>query len=168
MRQRVAARVLLLDEGGRILLLKGRLPSDPTAPGAWYTVGGGVEGDETIFEAAAREIVEETGLTDAELGPVVAYGEGIHYDRKRRPLAVKETYVLARTRGGELSREGWQALENEFVDDMRWWTLDELRACQEDVYPLDLAEILAELLGGRIPETPIPIRFRTNPPQEPS
>jgi 8-oxo-dGTP pyrophosphatase MutT (NUDIX family) len=164
MRVRVTARVILLDGADRILLLKGRLPSDPTAPGAWFTVGGGVEGDETILEAAAREIVEETGLTDAVLGPVVAYGEGVHYDRKRRPLVVKESYVLARTAGGRLSRDGWQALEHEFVDDIRWWTLEELRALREDVYPLGLADMLPRLIAGDLPDEPLPIRWRDAEP----
>jgi hypothetical protein len=43
MRERPTARVLLLDAQDRILLMKGRLPSDPTGPGAWFTLGGGVE-----------------------------------------------------------------------------------------------------------------------------
>jgi 8-oxo-dGTP pyrophosphatase MutT (NUDIX family) len=158
--------VILLDPADRILLLKGRLPSDPTGPGAWYTVGGGVEDGETIHHAAAREIVEETGLTDAVLGPLVAYGEGVHYDRKRRPLVVKESYVLARTAGGALSRAGWQPLERELVDDMRWFTLGELRALDEDVYPLGLADMLPPLIAGELPAEPMPIRWRDPAPPD--
>ena len=146
MKERLTARVLLLDADDRILLMKGRLPSDPTAPGAWFTVGGGVEPGEGLAAAAAREIREETGFTDAVIGPVLWEGEQIHHDRKGRPVRVLEHFMLARCGGGAPSVDGWQALENEFVDDIRWWTLGDLIACREPVFPTDLAERLAKLL----------------------
>lgn len=154
-RERLTARVLLLDPSDRILLMKGRLPSDPAAPGAWFTVGGGVEPGETVLQAAAREIVEETGLTDALLGPVVWLGEQTLRDREQRPVRFLEHYILARSAGGELSRAGWQALEHEFVDDIRWWALDDLAACSELVFPRGLAGRLVDLIGGPIPATPL-------------
>ena len=166
MRERITARVILMDPQRRVLLMKGRLPSDPEAPGAWFTVGGGVEAGETILEAAAREIVEETGFRDAVLGPVVWYGEGVYHDRKRRPFVVKESYVVARCAGGDLSRDGWQPLERELVDDIRWWTLEDLAACREDIYPLDLVRMLPDILEGRYPDTPLPVRFRYTLPDE--
>jgi 8-oxo-dGTP pyrophosphatase MutT (NUDIX family) len=155
MRERVTARVILLDPDNRILLMKGRLPSDPDAPGAWFTVGGGVEEGESILQAAAREIFEETGFTDVELGPVVWYGEGIVYDRKRRPLVLKASYVVARCAGGEPSRAGWQPLESELVDDIRWWTLGDLRACPDDIYPDTLLDLLPDVIAGRYSAEPI-------------
>lgn len=147
MRERITARVLLLDLEGRILLMKGRLPSDPGAPGVWFTVGGGVEPGETLSEAASREIREETGFTDAVVGEVLWFGEQLHHDRKGRPVLVRETFMLARCAGGEPSREAWQALEQEFVDDIRWWTHGDLVACREPMVPPDLAARLAEILA---------------------
>jgi 8-oxo-dGTP pyrophosphatase MutT (NUDIX family) len=145
-KERLTARVLLLDPQDRILLMKGRLPSDPTAPGAWFTVGGGVESGESLAQAAAREIREETGFTDAVVGPVLWEGEQIHYDRKGRPVRVMERFMLARCAGGAPSVDGWQALEQEFVDDIRWWSLADLAACEEPVYPTDLAQRLNSLI----------------------
>ncbi|HZK98683.1 MAG TPA: NUDIX domain-containing protein [Caulobacteraceae bacterium] len=146
MRERLTVRVLLLDPAGRILLMKGRLPSDPAAPGAWFTLGGGVEPGETPPQAAAREIAEETGFTGVEIGSVIGRGEQIHHDRKGREILVRETFLLARCPGGEPSRAGWQPLEHEFVDDIRWWTLADLAACEEPVFPADLANMLAEAI----------------------
>ncbi len=146
-RERLTARVLLLDPQDRILLLKGRLPSDPSAPGAWFTVGGGIEPGESLMEAAAREVMEETGFTDVLFGEVVWSGEVMLKDRKQRPVLCKDTFILARCAGGEVSRAGWQALEHEFVDDIRWWTLDALAASSEPVWPPDLPERLARILA---------------------
>ena len=147
MRERLTARVLLLDPGGRILLMKGRLPSDPAAPGAWFTVGGGVEAGESLTDAARREIVEETGFSDAVLGALLWQGEQIHHDRKGRPVRVREHFFVASCAGGEPDRVGWQALEREFVDDIRWWTHEALAACGEPVFPSDLASRLRDLLS---------------------
>jgi 8-oxo-dGTP pyrophosphatase MutT (NUDIX family) len=154
MRERLTARILLLDPLGRILLMKGRLPSDPDAPGAWFTVGGGVEAGETLEAAAAREIVEETGFKGAVVGPVLWEGEQIHHDRKGRPVRVKERFMIARCAGGEPDRAGWQVLEREFVDDIRWWTQAELAACAEPVYPPDLAARLAQVLAEAVASAP--------------
>src|SRR5665213_340878 len=145
MRERPTARVLLFDPQGRILLMKGRLPSNPAAPGAWFTIGGGLEPGETVPEAAAREIIEETGFLDAVLGPRAWYGEVVLSDGVG-PLLFKDHYIVAHCAGGTPSRDGWRTLEHEFIDDMRWWTLEALAACQEPVLPPGLADKLAHIL----------------------
>ena len=145
-RVRPTARVLLLDGENRILLMKGRLPSNPDAPGAWFTIGGGIEPGESLYEAAAREVVEETGLHGVELGEIAWCGEVTLRDRKQRPVLFKDTFILARCAGGDVSRSGWQALEREFVDDMRWWSIEELENTDESIWPRDLAVRLRRLV----------------------
>ena len=158
MRERPTARVVLLDLKDRILLMKGRLPSDPGAPGAWFTIGGGIEPGESVHQAAAREIVEETGFIDATLGPQVWCGEILLSDEKGQPVLFKDSYVLARCAGGPVSRAGWQAIERALIDDIRWWTLDELAACADVVYPAGLAGLLRDLLADGPPTPPRVIR----------
>ena len=145
-RVRPTARLLLLDPDNRILLMKGRLPGRPDSPGAWFTIGGGIEPGESLYEAAAREAREETSFTDVVLGEVAWRGEVTLHDRKQRPVLFKDTFILARCGGGEVSRAGWQALEREFVDDIRWWTLEALAATDEPVWPADLAARLRGLI----------------------
>ena len=157
MLERHTARVLLLDPAGRILLMQGRLPSDPSGPSFWFTVGGGVEPGEDVRQTAAREIVEETGLLDARLGPVVWCGEAMLADREQRPVHFKERYIVAWTKGGALSRAGWLPHEHELTDDLRWWTLEELRRTDAVVYPLGLAELLPDVLAGRFAPEPLVI-----------
>ena len=151
MRERPTARVLLLDPQDRILLMKGRFPGDPAAPGAWFTLGGGVEAGETYAAAALREVIEETGFSDVELGPLIWRRDAIYRDRAQNPWRFRERYFVARCGGAEISRAGWQALEHELIDDIRWWTLDELAACAEPVVPENLAELLGGNLAGRPP-----------------
>jgi 8-oxo-dGTP pyrophosphatase MutT (NUDIX family) len=158
MRDRLTARILLFDLAGRLLLMKGRLPTAPDAPGAWFTVGGGAEPGESLRQAAAREVVEETGFTDVELGPVVW--------RRTTPqrlvggelVMFQEHYLVARCRGGEPCRDAWEPHEVSLVDDIRWWSLEELMGCEEDIYPPALRELLPDVLAGRYPSEPLTIR----------
>jgi 8-oxo-dGTP diphosphatase len=155
MRERLTARALLLDPAGRILLMKGRLPGRPDGPAFWYSVGGGVDDGETLAQAAAREIVEETGLTDAVLGPTVWRDEVILHDIDGEERLFKQYYVVARTAGGDPSREGWLPHERQLTDDMRWWTLGELQLTDDTVFPAGMAVLLADVLAGRVAPEPL-------------
>lgn len=55
---RISAGALVI-HANRVLLLKHRIPGHD---GFWVPPGGGVEGKETLFDCAARECFEETGL----------------------------------------------------------------------------------------------------------
>lgn len=157
MRDRLTARVLLLDRADRILLMKGRLPNAPQAPGHWFTVGGGAEPGETLTQAAVREIREETGFAEFELGPVVWRREGPLALASGEMVLFKEHYIVARCAGEEPRRDGWDALERALVDDLRWWTHAELLATEETVHPVGLAGRLPDILAGRYPPTPLVI-----------
>jgi len=151
--RRRAARTLLLDPDDRILLLHG---FDPLVPGRawWFTPGGGVEPGEELTEAALREVAEETGITDVDLGPLVARRssafsfDGRHFDQD-------EWFYLARTRTTAFDPSGQTELERRSVDGLRWWTAGELAATEETVYPEGLAGLLALLLEGGVPDQPV-------------
>ena len=155
--ERLTARVLLLDPRDRILLMKGRLPSARDRPGAWFPIGGGVEPGETLIDAAAREIREETGVGDFEIGPIVWNRQGILELEAGHPRLFKERYVVARCAGAEPSRKGWNALERELIDDIRWWTRQDLLLTPERVFPPGLGERLGDILAGRFPPEPVEI-----------
>ena len=154
LRRRLTARVLLFDPQDRLLLMKGRLPSAPGRPGAWFTVGGGAAPGETIRAAAAREILEETGFLAFDLGPVVWRREGA-LALAAETVWMDEHYLLARCPRGDPVRHGWQADEHALVDDIRWWTLAELTTTGERVFPSGLAGLLPDILAGRVPNPPL-------------
>lgn len=114
-----------------------------------------MEAGESLQEAAAREVVEETGFTDVVLGAAVWYDEVILEDIELQPRLFKQHYIVARTAGGRLSRAGWQDYEHQLTEDMRWWTLAEIQLSDETFYPIGLADLLPDVLAGRIASEPL-------------
>ncbi|MFE7809070.1 NUDIX hydrolase [Streptomyces sp. NPDC057430] len=150
---RRVARVVLLDPDDRILLLHGYEPDDP-AQTWWFTPGGGLEGDETREEAVLRELAEETGITDVELGPVL-WQRLCSFPFDGRRWDQDEWYYLARTRQTVTVPGGLTELEQRSVSGLRWWTSAELSAARETVYPTRLAELLHRLLEEGPPSSPV-------------
>lgn len=153
---RKVARVVLLDPDDRILLLHGHEPDDP-ADDWWFTPGGGLEGEESREEAALRELAEETGITDVELGPVL-WRRRCSFPFAGRRWDQDEWYYLARTAdsSGEVPRgTGLTELERRSVAGARWWTCQELARTHETVYPTRLAELLRRLLDEGPPAGPV-------------
>jgi 8-oxo-dGTP pyrophosphatase MutT (NUDIX family) len=90
-------RVLLIDAADRILLLRWKLEEGDI----WILPGGGLNENETFEEAALRELWEETGIGDVDLGPCVWVRthlipwDGKVYKRQERfyPVLVDEAEV---------------------------------------------------------------------------
>ncbi|MEU4919375.1 NUDIX hydrolase [Streptomyces parvus] len=150
---RKVARVVLLDPDGRVLLLHGHEPDDP-ADTWWFTPGGGLEGDETREQAARRELAEETGITDIELGPLL-WTRICSFPFDGRRWDQDEWYYLARTQQTVTAPQGLTDLELRSVAGLRWWTSAELLVTRETVYPTRLAELLRTLLDEGPPRDPL-------------
>nr|WP_247601908.1 NUDIX domain-containing protein [Cellulomonas denverensis] len=146
---RTAARVLLLDEADRVLLVRGHDVDQPERSW-WFTVGGGLEPQESPRDGAIREVREETGLTldpSALVGPVLT--RSAIFDFVAHRCRQDEEFFLARIPGDSvLASDGWTALEASVLDEMRWWDLDELAGVRIEVFPEGLPDLVRPLLRG--------------------
>jgi 8-oxo-dGTP pyrophosphatase MutT (NUDIX family) len=142
---RRAARVILLDATGRVLLLHGCDPARPEHA-YWFTAGGGLDPGESPAEGAARELYEETGLAlaPADLGGAVHH-EVIEFPFDGRWYRQEQEFFVARV-------DAWEAVavvrtvdEERSIDGYRWWSAADLRASGEKYYPDDLPDLVERL-----------------------
>ena len=137
--KRPAARILLLDEAGRVLLFR-FTPSD--RPPFWCTPGGALDPGESYAAAARRELLEETGI-DADPGPEIARRQVAFTTIEGVPVEADERYFLVRVRETAIDTARHTALEQRVMTRWRWFTPAELAAHDEPFFPEDLAEMLA-------------------------
>ncbi len=153
-RLRMAARAVVLDSGGRVLLVR----FDFGDHVVWATPGGGIEELETDEHAVRRELAEEAGLEGFELGPLVwtrthhvPLGSGTWDGQTERYYLVRTPPFepAPRLSGEELRAEGMTAV--------RWWTLAGLEATDATFAPRRLPVLVRELLRHGPPADPIDV-----------
>lgn len=147
---RTSARVVLLDENGCVLLFCGSDPADHAgdAPKWWFTVGGQARPGESLQQAAAREVYEETGLNvqPADMvGPV--WRRDAILDFNNSVVRSHELFFVHRTRRFDPCTAGRTALERRYIHGHRWCDAADIAALVasgEVVYPVQLGELLVE------------------------
>ncbi|KXJ41894.1 MAG: hypothetical protein AXA67_03650 [Methylothermaceae bacteria B42] len=110
----IGVSALVFDAHNRVLLIR---RARPPAQGKWHAPGGRLEPGESLCHAVVREVKEETGIENIQLGPVIAVVErrieGFHY------LIVDFLAVLAHG-PAPLPIPGDDALEAEWVAESEW------------------------------------------------
>ncbi len=144
--KRECSKVLLVDEQERILLFAGIDRTKPDVPPRWFPVGGALEPGETLAQAAVREVREETGLMIEDPGPIV-FTRSFSWDFEGDEYDQEEAYFFVRVECFTPPSTGWSHTEAATIRGIRWWSIEDLRSTDEEVFPEDLAGGLERLLG---------------------
>ena len=150
---RRAARALVLDPAERVLLVRFEWP-DRTI---WAPPGGGIDPGESPEQAIVRELAEEVGLRDFELGPCVWTRE--HWFPEMAGWGGQtELIFLVRCDAFEPAPE-WsvEKLAAEGVTAQRWWTRAELDSATALYSPRRLPLLLRQLLEQGPPPEPVDV-----------
>ena len=158
---RQAVRALMIDPTDRVLMVKLLLERNGWT--GWVLPGGGIEDGEDLPTALRRELLEETGLAEAFIGPVVCRrtqrGPGIAPGYG----GLQEDIHLVPCRQFALAPAlAEHELRGEGIVDMRWFTPAELHETNDKVVPEGLAELVGRVLefGGSIEPVIIDITER--------
>lgn len=154
LRIRRAARALILDPDDRVLLVRFVFPHTGER---WALPGGGLEPDESHTDALRRELVEEVGLADPDIGPhvwsrlhVIPFLDGRYDGQEERIHLVRTPAFEPRPR---LSAD---ELATEYVFGMRWWHVHEVHDGLPFV-PASLRTRLEQLLRHGPPNAPVDV-----------
>lgn len=133
-----------MDGTGRVLLLHWRDPVSDRS--LWEPPGGGIDPGETPFEAARRELAEETGLpSEAVLDRWVPVHRdfrwlGTHYVKTER-------FYLARFEDTpEVVPEAFTAEENVTYLGFGWFSTREMAGLHDPLEPPDLPEVVSRVI----------------------
>jgi 8-oxo-dGTP pyrophosphatase MutT (NUDIX family) len=152
---RQGVRALVLDPEDRVLLV--RFVNPVTREEFWATPGGGLDPGEQLEEGLRRELREETGLEDVEIGPVVWTRRHV-FPWAGKTLDQSERIALVRSPAFE-PRPALTAaqLVEEGVHELRWWTFGELERSGANFAPRRIVRFLRQLLEEGPPAAPIDV-----------
>ena len=139
---RPAARIILLDADGRVLLFRF---DPPDRPPFWVTPGGALDPGESYDDAARRELFEETGI-DADCGPQVAQRMAEFITIEGAPVLADERYFRVILPEGvhpdAVHAGGHTELERKVMTSWRWFDAAALASLDEPWFPHDLPELI--------------------------
>jgi 8-oxo-dGTP pyrophosphatase MutT (NUDIX family) len=137
--KRQVARALLLDNRDRLLLIKWREPV--TEREFWEPPGGATLEGESFEAAVSREVAEETGFADIDVGDCVK-----EFDRRfiwaGRQFNCVERYFLCRLVSDAWITPRLDEIEEPGFVETRWWPREELESTVEELEPPELMGML--------------------------
>lgn len=153
LRIRQAVRGLLHTPEREILLTRLDFP----ARTVWALPGGGLDPGEDHLTALRRELIEEVGLRDPEIGPHIWNREHIipfidgRWDGQR-----DRVYAIPTERFDPVPALSWETLNAEYLFELRWWSIGDLEAVEgTNLAPAALPWLLRKFFDDGPPPEPI-------------
>jgi ADP-ribose pyrophosphatase YjhB (NUDIX family) len=137
--------VIVLDPGDHVLLF--RYDDGPPNGRHWCTPGGGLNDGEDYAAGARRELAEETGWTDVTLGEEV-FERTLTMEHADETVRQHERFFLGRVPADRRELGEVAAMHvSDGIAAWRWWTLAEMDATAEVIWPAGLADLIRGVLG---------------------
>ena len=146
----------MLDPSDRLLLINARDPARRDGADWWEVPGGGIDPGESSEDAVRRELWEEAGIGDADIGPCI-WTQTVEFTFGGWHFEQDEWVHVARCDGSTRGPRGLEALEAMAFGEQRWWSIDELLERLPRTIPYRLPEFLPALVAGEVPDPPVDI-----------
>jgi 8-oxo-dGTP pyrophosphatase MutT (NUDIX family) len=146
--RRTTARVLPVDQEGRVLLLHGWDPRRPDDP-FWFTIGGAIEHGETMPEAGARELREEAGIVvePARLGEPIEVST-IEFSWAGMDFVQGQTFFAVAVADSPVSFAEQDPLERATIDKHGWLRPEELEGGGERPADPDIPRLMRAAIAA--------------------
>jgi 8-oxo-dGTP diphosphatase len=141
--ERRTARAILLDDVGRVLLIRFSVLRDGNNFAFWATPGGTVEARETDLEAVKREIREELAIDLALTGPV--HSSVDRFTHKGVSVENTDVFFVGRLNQKVLRLHATAQDERAAMQETRWWSIEEIDETTDTIFPRDLATVVRRL-----------------------
>ena len=139
--RRSTARVLPVDLEGRVLLLHGWDPRHRDQP-FWFTIGGAADPGESLREAGARELYEETRISvePERLGEPIAQNS-VEFSWGGHRIAQEQTFYAVAVGSAAVSLEGLDQWERATTDKYGWLSAEDFDDGERPAHP-DIPDLI--------------------------